>query len=324
MAEDLWTTAGVAEGPLRHFWRDCMQRAMPGFDVETGSAFSGTVRRRLIGRLQINRITVGGILNLRRTSAEVARCEQQRFVLLRIRSGQGWLRHAGAEIPLQSDDCVLLDTREPQELSLESGADTLWFHLPVEWVERHMPDPQAAVGVVLGKQQPWVDGLRDVMESIHRDQEAVSPFLLSENLCTALALAAEAIEVRSTRHVRKTFISLQRTLAELAFTCNVTAGEIALAHGISLRYLHAIYSANGTSCGRELIRVRLERARRLLLDPAEQDRSIDDIAWQCGFSEASHFRRRFRTFFGVPPSAMRCDGGRRSTETVLPGHLRIA
>jgi transcriptional regulator GlxA family with amidase domain len=51
--------------------------------------------------------------------------------------------------------------------------------------------------------------------------------------------------------------------------------------------------------------VRLERAQRLLLDPAESRRSIDDIAWQCGFSDAGHFRRRFRAFFGISPSAMR-------------------
>ena len=75
----------------------------------------------------------------------------------------------------------------------------------------------------------------------------------------------------------------------------------------SVRYLHAIYSASGTSCGRELIRVRLERAQRLLLDPTEPSRLIDDIAWQCGFSDASHFRRRFRALYGVSPSTMRMD-----------------
>jgi transcriptional regulator GlxA family with amidase domain len=51
--------------------------------------------------------------------------------------------------------------------------------------------------------------------------------------------------------------------------------------------------------------VRLERAQRLLLDPKAPGRSIDDIAWQCGFSDAGHFRRRFRALFGVSPSAMR-------------------
>ena len=200
---------------------------------------------------------------------------------------------------------MLIDSREPYELAFDDGSDSLWFHLPIDWVERYLPDPQIAVAVPLGSRKPWAGMLRDVMDTIHADDGTSASFLIARSLCTALALTADTIEVRSTAHSRKTFKSLQRTLAELASTCNVTAAEIAHAHGISPRYLHAIYSANGTSCGRELIRVRLERAQRLLLDSKEPGRSIDDIAWQCGFSDAGHFRRRFRALFGVSPSAMR-------------------
>lgn len=324
MTEELWATVGMAEAQVEDYWRDCIQRALPAFELELGRRFSGTWRLRVAGRLQIDHIAVDASMVLRRTKALLARCPEARFGVVRMRAGRGLMRHAGGEIPLQADECVLIDSREPLDLTLAGGADLLWYHLPVEWLERHLPDPQIAVGVPLGGRQPWAGVLRDVMDAIHEDFGAASPFLLSESLCSALALTAETIEVRSTRHVRKTFMSLQRTLADLAFTCNVTAGEVAQAHGISLRYLHAIYSANGTSCGRELIRIRLERARRLLLDPAEHGRSIDDIAWQCGFADASHFRRRFRTFFGVPPSALRDTAGSRSTEAVLAGHLRIA
>jgi len=324
MTEELWTTVGIADACVEEFWRAGVQRALPDFEVEISRGFTGTLQHREAGRLQIDHIAVGASMVLRRTKALAARYPEVRFGLVRMRAGRSLMRHAGGELPLQGDECVLIDSREPVDLTLAGGADLLWYHLPVEWLERHLPDPQVAVGVPLGARQPWAGVLRDVMDAIHEDPGAASPFLLAQNLCSALALTAEAIEVRSTRHVRKTFMSLQRTLAELAFTCNVTAGAIARAHGISLRYLHAIYSANGTSCGRELIRVRLERARRLLLDPAEHGRSIDDIAWQCGFSDASHFRRRFRTFFGVPPSALRGDAGNRSTEAVLSSHPGIA
>jgi AraC-like DNA-binding protein len=255
--------------------------------------------------LQVSRVTVDCTRTLRRTPEIIARCTQPGFVLIRMRAGRGSLRHRGVEVPLRIDDCVLLDDREPYELTFTDGSDSLWFHLPIDWVERYLPDPQVAVAVPLGSKQPWAGMLRDVMDTIHADGGASPPLLIARSLCTALALTVDTIEVRSTAHSRKTFQSLQRTLAELASTCNVTVAEIAQAHGISPRYLHAIYSANGTSCGRELIRVRLERAQRLLLDPREPSRSIDDIAWRCGFSDAGHFRRRFRALYGVSPSAMR-------------------
>lgn len=322
-AETLWTTVGVPDAQAGGFWAECVHSVLFEHEIEATPGFSGTLLSRSIGRLQVNHIRVDGAHTLRRTHAAIASCTRPCFVLIRMRAGQGWLRHRGGETALGKDECVLLDSREPCDLVLEGCNDVLSFHLPVDWVERHLPDPQVAVAVALGSRQPWAGMLRDVMDAIHADPEPAAPYLVAENLCTALALTVEAIEVRSTLHVRKTFKSLQRTLAELAFTCNVTAAEIAQAHGISLRYLHAIYSANGTSCGRELMRVRLERAQRLLRHPAQQGRSIDEIAWQCGFSDPSHFRRRFRALFGVPPSAMREEEARRSAE-VLPPQLRIA
>jgi AraC-like DNA-binding protein len=288
---------------------------MPDIDLEYDACdLNRTVARRSIARLQVIHVMAKGSHTLRRTPATGARSAQRQFVLIRIRSGKGWLRHRGSELLLGDDECVLLDDHEPYELRFNGDSDSLWFHLPADWVESYLPDPQVAIAVPLGSRPPWAGMLREVLDTIHADQGEQSAFLVARSLCTALALTVDAIEVRSTAHSRKTFNSLQRTLAELAPTCNVTVGQIAQAHGISLRYLHAVYSANGTSCGRELIRVRLERAQRLLLDPAVPNRSIDDIAWQCGFSDAAHFRRRFRELFGVPPSAMRTDSVRLGGE----------
>lgn len=47
---------------------------------------------------------------------------------------------------------------------------------------------------------------------------------------------------------------------------------------------------------------RLERAERLLLG---SQRSLQDIALECGFSSASHFSHRFRLFYGYAPSKLR-------------------
>jgi AraC-like DNA-binding protein len=51
-----------------------------------------------------------------------------------------------------------------------------------------------------------------------------------------------------------------------------------------------------------LIQRRLERAQELLV---ETDLSLGQIALQTGFSDQSHFSRRFRLFFGVTPRSFR-------------------
>jgi AraC family transcriptional activator of tynA and feaB len=50
---------------------------------------------------------------------------------------------------------------------------------------------------------------------------------------------------------------------------------------------------------------RLHRAQRLLRDKRFDGLGIAEIAWKCGFSEPSHFARRFRERFGATPSAYR-------------------
>ena len=51
-----------------------------------------------------------------------------------------------------------------------------------------------------------------------------------------------------------------------------------------------------------MLTLRLERARDALLDG---DRSLLDIAVECGFHSASHFSRAFALRFGVPPARFR-------------------
>jgi AraC family transcriptional regulator, positive regulator of tynA and feaB len=75
--------------------------------------------------------------------------------------------------------------------------------------------------------------------------------------------------------------------------------------GISSRYLHYLFAKSSTTFGRELIRLRVERARELLGDERFADTPIGDVASRCGFAEASHFARCFRASFGFSPSDYR-------------------
>jgi AraC-like DNA-binding protein len=75
--------------------------------------------------------------------------------------------------------------------------------------------------------------------------------------------------------------------------------------GISPRYLHKILAREGTTYGRELIRVRLERAAAMLRDRRFDELSISEIGWRCGFCDPSHFSKRFRDAHDQAPGAYR-------------------
>jgi AraC-like DNA-binding protein len=95
--------------------------------------------------------------------------------------------------------------------------------------------------------------------------------------------------------------------------------EMARGIGISASHLRARFKAScGVSLGRHLRRLRMEKARGLLLFSSAR---VSDIAEQCGFNSIFSFSRSFRTAFGVPPLAYRRSGGRSQTKGAAPGFV---
>ncbi|MBU0556695.1 MAG: AraC family transcriptional regulator [Alphaproteobacteria bacterium] len=86
-----------------------------------------------------------------------------------------------------------------------------------------------------------------------------------------------------------------------------SAADIAHALGISIRYLHVICRVED-SPGRMIRKFRLQQAEALLKAPAWQNRSITDIAFECGFNSSSQFSTSFRSFAGVSPRQLRYSG----------------
>jgi AraC-like DNA-binding protein len=92
--------------------------------------------------------------------------------------------------------------------------------------------------------------------------------------------------------------------------------DIAAAAGISVRYANDLLAEENFSLERYILHRRLERCRSVLEDPLQAHRMISEIAFSWGFSDHSHFTRRFRAEFGMAPGDWRrarqetgCGGG---------------
>ena len=75
--------------------------------------------------------------------------------------------------------------------------------------------------------------------------------------------------------------------------------------GISVRYANALLAQEDTSLERYIMLRRLLRCRQALENPQYLSRSIGEIAYGCGFSDLSHFTRRFKEQFGCAPRDFR-------------------
>jgi len=98
--------------------------------------------------------------------------------------------------------------------------------------------------------------------------------------------------------------------------------EIAAAVNISARYLHKLFEAEHRTVSPYVKGLRLERARRDLLDPRLTGRSVAAVAFACGFGDLSGFNRAFKDAYGITPGELRTGSGSAITPLSAAGALK--
>jgi AraC-like DNA-binding protein len=85
----------------------------------------------------------------------------------------------------------------------------------------------------------------------------------------------------------------------------LTSDQLAARQGITPRYVQMLFESEGTTFSDFVIELRLELARRLLASARHAAWSITAIALESGFSDVSHFNRRFKRRYQMTPSDVR-------------------
>ena len=208
---------------------------------------------------------------------------------------------------------VLVDSREQYQLTTAPGSRNLSFHLPSGWLKQWLPQPEALVARAIAGTTPWQMALLATLDAV-REEPLDDDYaaLYANQIAGALALCAQQDEVRPIRqHQLKLYNRLRQSVIDFAHDHTLDAAKLAQCHGISVRYLHAIFATAGTSYSRELLDIRLGRARQMLSEPRFRGLSIAEIAWRCAFFDASHLTRHFRARFKCTPGLFR-DGVMKS------------
>ena len=88
---------------------------------------------------------------------------------------------------------------------------------------------------------------------------------------------------------------------------DLSIAKLAGVTGCTKRYLHMIFHSEDVSISDYILKLRLERCREDLLNPACAHKSITDIAYSWGFNNSNHFSRCFKRAFGVAPRHTRSE-----------------
>jgi AraC family transcriptional regulator, positive regulator of tynA and feaB len=309
---DTITTDTVPARDRLEFWADLISRHVNPmrFKVAGDHGFRGCVRTRMIAGLAISAVSGEGIQALHGRS-EIARTNKHFHIACVHLGGDAQITHRDEAVGLLHGDVFLTDSRRHFTLGLERPWQHLVVALPTHWLDGRLTRPELASDAVL-RGQPlarlWarllVDGYA-VADTLSQSAAAVFAQHSIDLLAQALEEGQSPRPTPSEAARAGVFLRACR-LITLAFgDPALTPDHIAKGLGVSTRTLERIFAGQGESVMRRIYDERIRQAARLLTDARAAHRSVTDIAFACGFNDASHFGRVFAARMQMTPSQWR-------------------
>jgi AraC-like DNA-binding protein len=204
----------------------------------------------------------------------------------------------------------LVDYSEPVEMGQKSTQQGFLFKVPRAMLEDRIADPSAACGVVLngtgGIAKITLDFLKSIASETnftHEEYIAVCNQLLD---LFALSLKNGVdFHMSETTARTATLRRIKSYIRENLSMPGLGTRMISGAFGMSPRYIQILFKSAGLVICDYIRDERLKMAHRLLISPLHRQKSITEIAFQCGFSSSSYFSSAFKNSFGVSPRNLR-------------------
>lgn len=284
-----------------------------------GHAFRAGVGQTFLGSLEVNSLAGLHVAFLEsdpyeaaRSHQDVARCSRDELVLYLQVAGQTIISQDGRQAVLESGGLGILDMQRTCAADHRTGGKCIFVGIPRRQLEARLGCVAALTAQGLDARNPVVGLASGFLGMLPGRIDALDDQSAAKIAEQALDLVALAFSVETQKNV--VALSSPRALALLRLRSAVESrlsdpdfkpADAAAAAGISVRYANALLSAEDTSLERYILQRRLERCRLDLDDPVQARRAIGDIAYGWGFSDLSHFSRRFKSTFGSLPSEYR-------------------
>jgi AraC-like DNA-binding protein len=279
-------------------WDVCNRRAAP---------LSVTIMPRDTGAVKLMSIW-GEPLTARRGPAELARDDDAFIGILYQRAGRTVYAYGERQVDVRAGDIAIWHSAHAAQFTMPEPFRKFCMLVPISEFELDLPhaasldglriDAASHTGALLGS---WLTALVDrVMTQSHAP--------LTSSIDTTLDVLATTIAAYArTPGATKAHDLLSRIMRHIDSRLEdpaLTPAMIAQHFGISVRYLHRIFSERQLKMSSWRRARRLAKCRSELADCGSR-RTITEIALSWGFSDAAHFSRLFKSDFGMSPTAFR-------------------
>lgn len=294
-------------------WREAVSMVLPSLAVDylTEEPLRAQLESRSFADAQVTRFidNTPAACHVVHTPSRLGWPEA--YLLVLQYAGNGCYRHAGRQVTLDSGDMVLLDMSQRFDLTFSNVHHELVWMLPRETLAPLLVKPEQVTAGISGRYGlgALLAGSMRMIAGEAGRLDTVSQRSLRLHLCNLAALTLGAtLAVEEARW--KTYRMERRhqilTYIEVHLRENdLTAERVARDLKMSRRWLHELFSDDGTTFATWVVRRRIEECRRLLEDPRQDHISISAIAFRHGFNDLSTFYRQFRAHCGARPRDVR-------------------
>jgi AraC family transcriptional regulator, positive regulator of tynA and feaB len=307
----LFSTRDVDPSERLACWRDTMSSVRHDFDSSAGGAFLGSVQIDRLGEIEIKDFDCDPC-EVRRTPQHIGMSDTDDFILCMPSRGRAVYFQDDRQAVAQVGGFVLIDASRPYTIHYQGAPKSVSFYLPRRALTARIGEPVALVTHAMDVRQPIVGVASSFLSMLSARVGAVDPITgarLAEQVLDMIALVY-SLEGQGSQLTlsspRETSLLRLKTLIERRLhDPGLKPAEAAAAAGISVRYANELLSGESTSLERYILKRRLDRCRRALADPGHNHRQIGELAFAQGFSNHSHFARRFRDAYGLSPTDYR-------------------
>ncbi len=290
------------------YWVDVATRAYfkHGFDA-SAETFVGNLSAERLGSIVLSRCDCGPC-HVTRTRQDVARDDIDDLILCVRLSGRSLFKQGDRQVVVDPGTVILQDAGRPMEVEFLELSKSLFVNVPRAALQARMGGP--ALSVAVSTKVPIVGLVAEFLTQLAVRAGTLDDAVRSRLSAQALDLIALALSsgngtpaLSSPR--ASALFRLKMAIDARLSDPGLNPAEAAAAAGVSVRYANDLLAEENFSLERYILHRRLERCRAALGDPLQAHRMVGEIAFSWGFSDHSHFTRRFRRAFGMSPSDYR-------------------
>ena len=312
--KELILSSEMVDPYIRNDWWRSLSSAIytiEPVDTEENNVLYGYVKSKPFGSLVIG-ITAFNAQYAKRDHAMIAQDNLDLYLIQLIISGDYSADFGDTNALIRAGDIFILDLTRPLD-SLKAAGSRITMVVPRIELNR-VTNNQDLHGVVLRRESPSTKLLAEYIIGTHDISDTVEAGEVQTVQDSLIKLIAIAVNAGDPGEINK--FGLQSSLRQRVIDYidrNIQNSSISIEtlmknFHVSRSHLYRSFEKDGG-----IIKViqdkRLNFAYRMLTDDRNNQRSIKDISYECGFPNVAGFIRLFKAKFGITPSDSRMLNG---------------